>query len=42
MLFLSNEKRNYDHANIKTAENESLRTENKILRENIISLKLIK
>jgi len=38
-ILSSNEKRNHDHANIKIAENDSLRTENQILRENIISLK---
>lgn len=38
-ILSSNEKRNYDQANIKSAESESLRTENKILRENIQSLK---
>jgi hypothetical protein len=38
-ILSSNEKRNYDQANIKTAESESLRTENKILKENIQSLK---
>lgn len=38
-ILAANEKRNYDHANIRTAESESLRTENKILRENIQSLK---
>jgi len=38
-ILSSNEKRNHDYANSKIAENESLRTENKILRENMTSLK---
>ena len=38
-ILASNEKRNYDQSNIRTAESESLRTENKILRENMQSLK---
>jgi len=38
-ILASNEKRNFDQANIRTAESESLRTENKLLRENIQSLK---
>ena len=38
-ILAGNEKRNYDQANTKTTENESLRTENKIFKENIFNLK---
>lgn len=38
-ILAANEKRNFDQANIRTAESESLRTENKILRENMLCLK---
>lgn len=40
-ILASNEKRNSDLTNLKLTENESLKTENKILKENILSLKQI-
>lgn len=37
-ILSANEKRNYDEACVKVTENESLRTENKILKDNIHNL----
>jgi len=40
-ILAGNEKRNSDITNLKLTENESLKTENKILKENIFTLKQI-